>query len=367
MSTGLFTAASGIEANQTQLNVIANNLANVNTIAFKSSSADFQTLLADSISDGSTPSSGLGGTNPEQIGTGAQLADISVNFNQGGSEDTGVNTDLSISGNGFFTLAVPGSTNYLLTRAGNFQLDADGNLVSASGNQVQGTATVNGYDPSTVGTVNVPQNLTIWQEVSSTTGSVVQTWVGAQNSPSQGTVSSEMLSPSDTLQMSSVEMTDFAIGTDGALSAKYSNGDQITVQPASGGTTLELQLLTSSGATFSQDGTGTNVAGLVNVEDNAITPQQMQIQLATVTNPEGLVYEGNNNYSLGVNAGSASFGIAAEGSRGAISAGTLETSNVDISQEFTNMIIAQSGLEAASKVVSVQSQVLQTIIGIIQQ
>jgi flagellar hook protein FlgE len=98
------------------------------------------------------------------------------------------------------------------------------------------------------------------------------------------------------------------------------------------------------------------------VGDNGMEGMQLHIQMAAVTNPEGLIYDGNNNYLPGPNSGSVEFGSAAVGSRGAISAGALESSNVDLSGEFTNMIITQRGLEAASKIIRTQSEIMQTIL-----
>jgi flagellar hook protein FlgE len=98
------------------------------------------------------------------------------------------------------------------------------------------------------------------------------------------------------------------------------------------------------------------------VGDNGMEGMQLHIQMASVPNPEGLVYDSNNNYVLGANAGPVEFGSAGIGSRGSLNAGALESSNVDLSGEFTNMIIAQRGLEAASKVIRTQSEIMQTII-----
>jgi flagellar hook protein FlgE len=90
--------------------------------------------------------------------------------------------------------------------------------------------------------------------------------------------------------------------------------------------------------------------------------RQLQMQIASVVNPAGLMYDGNNNFLQGANSGTIQFGAGGIGSRGSVTSGALESSNVDLSGEFTNMIITQRGLEAASKMVRAQSEVLQTII-----
>ncbi|NLF84402.1 MAG: flagellar hook-basal body complex protein, partial [Candidatus Gastranaerophilales bacterium] len=138
MSQGLFTAASGIAANQASLNVIADNIANINTVAFKSSQINFETLFAQQLSAGSAPSNERGGINPMEIGLGCTISEVGRNFSNGSVMTTGRSTDLCIQGDGFFT--VQNSVNQtFLTRAGNFSMDASGYLVTPSGYYVIGT------------------------------------------------------------------------------------------------------------------------------------------------------------------------------------------------------------------------------------
>src|SRR6478609_1410466 len=129
MGQGLYTAVSGIRANQTAMDVISNNIANVNTLGFKSSNANFATVYATTITGGSSPNGTLGGTNPMQVGNGALVSEIASNFGQGGTQFTGRSTDVMINGNGFFAVErvdinnPTDTTAYSLTRAGNFSLD----------------------------------------------------------------------------------------------------------------------------------------------------------------------------------------------------------------------------------------------------
>lgn len=366
MSQGLYTAVSGIKSNQTRLTVIANNIANVNTTAFKASAVNFKTVFADTISAGTRPNTATGGTNPKQRGNGVTISDMPVNFAQGGTLFTGRNTDFSISGEGFFTIEEVdqnGVSGYNLTRAGNFTLDAEGGLVTASGNRVMGTRTVDGNNPLTVAPIQLPRRLTVWKEVDAATGDIVQTWIGAENS-STVTVA-DLSNGANTLLEQDVEIINFSVGSDGAVSIGYSNSDRISVQTDPSSTnTREIYHLTSEGDDYSESGLGVS-GGTTTVVDGSLIPEQIQLRLATVANPEGLIYEGDNNWSIGANSGDASFGIGNTAGRGIIEAGALESSNVDISKEFTDMIISQRGLEAASKAVSVQSEVLRTIIGMI--
>ncbi|HXW97621.1 MAG TPA: flagellar hook-basal body complex protein [Gemmatimonadales bacterium] len=137
MMRSLFSAVSGLRNSQTEMDVIGNNIANVNTVAFKSSRVTFSEAFAELLQGASRPPGDLGGINPIQIGLGSKVGSIDQNFAQGTLQSTGGTTDLAIQGDGLFVLS-DGSRSYY-TRAGNFQLDANGNLVSpANGFKVQG-------------------------------------------------------------------------------------------------------------------------------------------------------------------------------------------------------------------------------------
>jgi flagellar hook protein FlgE len=138
MLKSLYSGVSGMSANMTELDVIGNNIANSNTIGFKSGRVTFNEMLTQTIRSASRPvSGGLGGTNPQQVGLGARVGSIDTNFNQGNFQTTGMKNDLAIQGNGFFILSDGTSSSY--TRAGVFGLDADNCLVNPStGLRVQG-------------------------------------------------------------------------------------------------------------------------------------------------------------------------------------------------------------------------------------
>ncbi|MFN8651588.1 MAG: flagellar hook-basal body complex protein [Gemmatimonadales bacterium] len=137
MMRSLFAGVSGLRNHQTRMDVIGNNIANVNTVAFKASRVTFAEAFAQLLQGASRPPGDQGGINPIQIGLGSKIGSIDQNFSQGNLESTGLNTDLAIQGDGLFVLS-DGSRSYY-TRAGNFQLDANGKLVSpANGFKVQG-------------------------------------------------------------------------------------------------------------------------------------------------------------------------------------------------------------------------------------
>ncbi len=159
MSQALYTSKTGIDAGQTHINVIANNVANINTTAYKTANVTFSTLFSRTLSNGSAATKTGGGTNPKQIGLGTQVASITRNFDPGSFQQTGVSSDLMISGNGYFIVQDGSGTQYF-TRDGHFSLDSAGNLVTAAGFKVVGTT--NEYSPrSSEYTVQVPSVLNV--------------------------------------------------------------------------------------------------------------------------------------------------------------------------------------------------------------
>jgi len=158
MGSAMFTAVTGLLAHQRRLDVIANNIANVNTTAYRSSRMMFQDLLSQTIEGGTAPVGDFGGTNPLQIGLGVVAAAIDVDHGQGSLFTTGVNSDLAIQGNGFFVLS--DGQNSFYTRDGSFALNAEGILVDpATGMRVVGyTADSNGVidpDNTTPGDITI--------------------------------------------------------------------------------------------------------------------------------------------------------------------------------------------------------------------
>ena len=156
MSRSLMTGITGLRTHQQKLDVVANNLANMNTVAFKTQSVVFSDLMYNTARGGSAASDTSGGVNPQAIGTGVQTAQISRNFSQGTFESTSEIFDFAIQGDGFFTLASPTGEN-VYTRAGSFALDSRSRLVDpATGFLVQrignlGEATDGGVAFQTVG------------------------------------------------------------------------------------------------------------------------------------------------------------------------------------------------------------------------
>lgn len=152
---GSFSSAlSGLNSASTDLSVISNDLANLNTVAYKSSDANFQDLFYQQI--GSSASG-----NPQQVGSGVNVGSISSKFTEGTISSTGVPTDVAINGQGFFVVNKDGEQEF--TRAGNFSIASNGDLLAADGGQVMGYAAVNGVvNPNTaIAPLVIPSGLTV--------------------------------------------------------------------------------------------------------------------------------------------------------------------------------------------------------------
>jgi flagellar hook protein FlgE len=167
LSTALYNGVSGLSTISESLNVIGDNLANVNTPGFKSSTALFETVFSQTLSGATVPTGNLLGTNPMQVGLGTTLATIGRDFTQGSLNNTGNLSDLAVQGNGFFILS--DGVGIAFTRDGSFALAVDGTLVDpATGLRVQGWTAVNGVVSSTgaVDDIVIPLGTSIVQETS---------------------------------------------------------------------------------------------------------------------------------------------------------------------------------------------------------
>jgi len=367
------------------LDVTGNNIANVNTAAFKASAVQFQDTLSQLTQGAGGPQAEAGGTNPAQIGLGVQVAGISTNFAQGSTQATGRSEDMMIAGDGFFVTRQGGETLY--TRAGSFNFDAQGRLTSPDGGLVQGYAAVNGVIPAGGATGNVTLPL---EAVSPAVATSSATLNG--NLPSDAAVGTEIVIDERVFDASGIArsltltFTRTAGGwnvdgvdangstgtgtlafTDGALTA----GGSVAV----GGITVDLAGLTgyaalSTATITKQDGRnagtlnsfsiaqdGTVVGSFSNGASEAIA----RIAVATFANAGGLEKAGSSGYRSTFNSGAATLGAPGQGGAGALIGGALEMSNVDLSQEFTNLIVAQRGFQANARIITTSDEVLQEL------
>src|SRR5215218_1463198 len=136
MLRSMFSAISGLRAHQTKMDVTGNNIANVNTVGFKGSQTVFQDTLSQVIRAGGAPAADRGGTNPAQVGLGVKVAAITTNWTQGATQSTGRSTDFMIEGDGFFVTR--SGTEELYTRAGSFDFDGTGKLVTPDASVLRG-------------------------------------------------------------------------------------------------------------------------------------------------------------------------------------------------------------------------------------
>ncbi len=260
-------------ANQDEMDVIGNNIANANTTGFKASTANFTESFLQVTRDATANQPvGLG------VGLGASVDSTTTNFDQGVLQTTNVPTDMAINGSGFFTVQTVSGDNYV-TRNGDFVEDSNGYLRTTDGNYVMGV-----------------------------------TGATAPTSPSTGFPPDKIQIPTTTSTNSPV--VSFSVDTTGAITVT------------------------------GQDGS-TNVAGYITLQN--------------FNNPNGLTDQGEGLYSYQPAAGTNQYYSAASNGVGTIQTGVLEASNVDLSTEFSNMIIAQRGFEAAARVITVSDDMLQTV------
>jgi len=412
MLRSLFSAVSGLRSHQTMMDVIGNNIANVNTTGYKSSQTVFEDTLSQALRNAGAPQNGGGGTNPAQVGLGVRVAGVSTNFSQGSTQVTGRQSDMAIQGDGFFVVQKDGQTMY--TRAGAFSFDALGNLVSPEGGRVQGWPAANGaintnasvsglrlpvgqvLAPTATTTVDVGGNLPADAATGATvvhsidivdaqgrtipatttyTKTGTNTWSAATTVPGPGgtaaTVGTSTLTwdpaaesfTASTMTLSSASLgtagyrfpadVTVTIGGDATPLTQYAGAGTATARNQDGATMGELQ-------SFTMDSSGI----LVGIFSNGRTEQLGQVALANFTNPGGLEKAGDSMFRGTANSGAASIGAAGSGGRGMLGSGMLEMSNVDLAQEFTNLVVAQRGFQANSRVVSASDEILQDLVNL---
>ena len=244
LTSALFTGLSGLNANQTKLNVIGNNIANTNTTAFKSSRAEFASQFYLTDQGGSAPNEVDGGSNPSQRGLGTQVAAIEKDMTQGSLETTGKNTDLAIDGNGFFV--VQGGSGQEYTRAGDFQPNSDNDLTTSTGQYVMGWGVdgANNIVKGQLSKINIPTNLT--SEAKASTSATLEGNFDANGDVATGAsvlFSQKMEKISDgTLPDQTTALTDLQLdnptGTGGGTQM-FKDGDVLTIDGTKGGRTLQ--------------------------------------------------------------------------------------------------------------------------------
>ncbi|HSA06855.1 MAG TPA: flagellar hook-basal body complex protein [Candidatus Gastranaerophilales bacterium] len=309
MSQGLFTAASGIAVSQARMDVICDNIANLNTVAFKSSQINFETVFSKTLSAGSAPTDDMGGINPMEVGLGVAVGEIGRNFSNGSIQTTGRTTDLNIQGEGFFTMK-----NYdgqvFLSRAGNFSLDSNGFLVNPSGLKVVGTANATSTTSSDT-TVQIPTMLNfevpdavdtdtitnVGQLTGSTvtTGTFTMTIDGGVTAPEDVSVT---ISAGDSLD-------DIATAMQTALQGSAEDADGDVTVAVGGPNNNQLIITTPDGETITFGGSSSDTsnflsimgfaAGTVGDYDSAELKDHSEI---VINDYNDVTVDANNNYAM---------------------------------------------------------------------
>jgi flagellar hook protein FlgE len=416
MISSFSTALSGLEADSGAINVIGNDLANLNTTGYKANEVQFSELISQQLGAGS----GSG-----QVGLGVSPVSSFANYTQGTLQNTGGATDAAIQGNGFFVVkGADGQTNY--TRDGSFQINASGEIVTAAGDAVQGWSATNGVlNPNgAIGSISVPLGATV--PASATTSMtmalnldsrVATTDPGAvfaapiQVFDSQGeshtltatftktaanTWSYALTIPS--ADLSAAGATTLASGTmqfdqNGKLTSPAVAADPQVVPItglADGAADLSInwslynssgnsnitQLAEASGVgSTTQNGFTAGQVNNVSLQNGGLLEASYsngqkatigQLAVASIANPSSLVSAGNNYLQTSATTATPSVGTAGSGARGQIVAGAIESSTVDIAQEFTSLLTFERSYQADSRVITVSDTLQQATVGLIQ-
>lgn len=417
MLQALLAGVASIKAQQTRMNIIGNNLANVNTTAYKGARVTFQDMIAQTIRGAARPTGPLGGTNPIQFGLGVLIGGTDVNNEQGSLNATNRPTDLAIQGNGYFLVSNGDRAAY--TRDGAFDLDATGDVVHrATGERLLGWTA----DPATglidtnavvgpTSKINIPLG-------SRTAVQVTTEATFAGNLDSREVITGAPLPPTtDPAWRNSVvrvfdslgtqhdvtlhtiktapntwtwQVSTTAPGTVSGTGTMVFNNDgsmtsgspgSITVTPGAGGAgpftidlnfdkisqlAAETQVQASNQNGFppgSLGGFSISVDGIVTgIFTNGLTRPMGQVAMAIFPNANGLERLGNNLWRETDNTGIPVIGEPRSGGRGTVSSGFLEQSNIDIGSEFTDLIVTQRGFQANTRVVTTVDEMLQDLL-----
>ena len=410
MIGSLFAGISGLNANATAMTVIGDNIANVNTTAFKSNRSSFANVLSQS----------LGGSTGNDIGRGVEFWGTSPLWTQGSLENTGSATDLAINGKGFFIVNDPSGSSFY-TRAGQFYLDENGGMVNPDNYVVQGYEIDTNGNLGNLTDISIPGDVvsppsgtanftfdinldagaatgatyTTSQSVYDSLGNAIplsltfskeaaaRTWTVAATAPSTTapitfTPTAGVAAPTasfvfDTSGNLTSPSTDLALDmtmTNGAANLQI-NWDLID---ASGGLGDITGYSSPSNTTFqTQDGFSSGVLRSISVDESGVVAvsysngeliPMFQVAMADFPAYEGLTKLGANLYAESTNSGQPLPGVAGDGRLGSITPMAIEMSNVDLAQEFVKMITTQRAFQANSRVITTSDEILNELINL---
>jgi flagellar hook protein FlgE len=303
MLRAMYSGISGLKNFQSKLDVVGNNIANVNTFGYKKGRVTFKDLVSQQVGSASAGNATTGGINPKEVGLGGTMATVDNVYNQGAMQNTGRALDVGISGEGFYATMVNGQIQY--TRAGNFYTDNQGNLVTGDGTYLVGSRTSTLPPSPTPGVAATP-------------------------------VAGDFTGP-------------------GADLAFYAADDTTAKTPEYGRIKIPTDARSLS---ISKDGQVSFVdgAGKLQIAGYIVT--------SNFSNNAGLSKVGANNFVQSQNSGAPQFGVPGAGGRGELVSGALEMSNVDLSEEFTEMIVAQRGFQANTRIITTSDEILQELVNL---
>jgi flagellar hook protein FlgE len=436
----MFSGVSGLRAHQTRMDVIGNNVANVNTVGFKSGRVTFQEIFSQTLQGASAPDpvTGRGGTNPMQIGLGLGVGAVDTITTRGSVQRTDNPTDLSIEGDGFFVCKGGASDTFKFTRAGNFTIDKLGNLVTGSGMNVYGWQALKTDGSGEFDTERPIEPINLYSDTyrnkriisaKATTRAqlagnldAAMPLVGEGNDPTEDQVFIMPMTIYDKLgndykinirfwkvttetapdDSSSTSTWQWDIEADSSTLSVTLPADPNTLVFNETGIITEGQTATVS---FTPDeSTGTNGFSVdfdffkitSFAADNSVKPQSVDgypsgslvtfsvgsdgvitgiydngqqqalglIAISNFENPAGLQKVGDNMYIPTTNSGDFKAVKPGSGGTGTLNPGTLEMSNVDLSKEFTEMIITQRGFQANSRIITTSDEMLQELVNL---
>jgi len=442
MMNALYSGVTGMQTHQVKLDVIGNNVANVNTVGFKSSNVTFSETISQTMSGASAPNSdGLGGTNPMQVGIGVGIANINTVNTVGSLQLTGSSTDLAIDGEGYFIVKSGDSDEFFFTRAGNFGVDVNGNMVTSDGYYVCGftdgaydedgtydfntTADpqpINIFESGGGSSVNIAPEATSSIELSGSLDSTLTAVGTAANDigtvPSEPDYSTSIYAYDSLGELHDVDIeltkcyvdeTDednpfttyyYELQNDDGTSVtgylKFDGSGQIVTDDEDYPTNLDITLQSGGGtdnSTFNLDFSNMTMYGeessvymsymdgyasgeytdfsigsdgvITASYSNGQTQSIAMMSLAQFSNPAGLESLGSNLYAQTTNSGTFTTAYApGTNGTGGLVAGYLEMSNVDLSKEMTDLITTQRGYQACSRIITTADEMLQELINL---
>lgn len=399
-------ALSGLTAARSDLDTTGNNIANANTTGFKKSRAEFADVFSQA----------FGSTSDTAIGSGVKLAAVTQQFEQGNVENTGNALDLAINGEGFFVLSDDGAQTF--TRDGAFRIDREGFVVNSSGQRLQAfppSASGSGFNTGSLSDLQLTTGVGLPQA----TNEITTALNFAADDAVQGGAASD-IDPSDDSTFNfttSVTVFDslgaehtatvyarrlgnlswgtrvFVDGNDmGTQDLSFDSNGQLTTgqpltypntfTPTNGAAPISLDFdysgTTMLGSSFSvnnlvQDGFTTGQLVGIDVSDTGVISARYtngrstalgQVALANFNNPQGLSQIGDNQWVESFDSGAAEIGEAGASNFGLLESGSLEVSNVDLTQELVKLITAQRNFDANSQAIRTENEITQTAINI---